>query len=433
MKELKLGIAGLGVVAQGLLNIIKNNGQLIAERTGILLKVVRVASRSEKPEIDLLGASFSMSVEDLWQDSDVDVVVELIGGVGTAKDLIANSLVNGKKVATANKAVIALHGNELLNEETISRLKFEASVAGAIPIIQMLQKALVANQFSQIIGIINGTCNYILTAMQEKSLSFDSALQKAQELGFAEADPSFDIEGIDAAHKLTIILALAYGIKFDFEKIYVEGIMSIAEEDIQYAKELGYQIKHVGIIKNEGQLLEARVHPALIPNDQLLASVLNEQNAVHVKGDSSGDMLFSGPGAGSLPTASAVVSDLVAFATDAERQITGLSKGEAAGKSSYELVSMDSVCVPHYLRISAQDKPGIMAKITSILSELDISIEAVIQKESSGSLSHVSIVILTNSVREVVIRDAVVNIERLQEVSKGIVDIRMENMSQKES
>ncbi len=432
MKELRLGIAGLGVVAQGLLSIIKNNGQLIAERTGVFLKVVRVASRSEKPEIDLLGAHFSVSVEDLWKDPDVDVVVELIGSVDAAKDLIANSLVSGKKVATANKAVIAMHGNELLNEETIGRLKFEASVAGAIPIIQMLQKSLVANQFDQIIGIINGTCNYILTAMQEKALSFDSALQRAQELGFAEADPAFDIEGIDAAHKLTIILSLAFGIEFDFEKIYVEGITAISVEDIQYAKELGYQIKHVGIIKNEGRLLEARVHPALIPKDQLLANVLNEQNAVHVKGDSSGDMLFSGPGAGSLPTASAVVSDLVAFTTDSEKQITEINAGEAAGKCSVELVSMDSVCVPHYLRIPAEDKPGIMAKITSILSKLDISIEAVIQKESGGNLSHVSIVILTDPVREAVIREAIVNIEGLQEVSKRIIDIRIENMSQKE-
>ena len=231
---------------------------------------------------------------------------------------------------------------------------------------------------------------------------------------------------------MTILLSLAFGIEFDFEKIYVEGITAISVEDIQYAKELGYQIKHVGIIKNEGRLLEARVHPTLIPKGQLLASVLNEQNAVHVKGDSSGDMLFSGPGAGSLPTASAVVSDLVAFATDAERQVTEINTGEAAGKSSLELVSMDSVCVPHYLRIPAEDKPGIMAKITSILSELDISIEAVIQKESGGNLSHVSIVILTDPVREAVIREAVVNIEGLQEVSKRIIDIRIENMSQKE-
>jgi homoserine dehydrogenase len=433
LKELRLGIAGLGVVAQGLLSIIQNNGQLIAQRTGTWLKVVRVASRTEKPEVDLLGASFSKSVDELWKDPDVDVIVELMGGVDTARDLIVNSLNNGKKVATANKAVIALHGDELINDETTGRLKFEASVAGAIPIIQMLQKALVANQFAQIVGIINGTCNYILTAMQEKSLSFDSALQKAQELGFAEADPSFDIDGIDAAHKLTILLSLAFGRPFDFEKIYVEGITSISEEDIRYAEELGYQIKHVGIIKNEGQLLEARVHPALIPKEQLLASVLNEQNAVHVKGDSSGDMLFSGPGAGSLPTASAVVSDLVAFATDDEKPISETNIVESINESSYELVSMDRVCVPHYLRILTEDKPGIMAKITSILSEFDISIEAVIQKGLGISLSHVSVVILSNAIRESVMREAVANIESLSEVSKGIVDIRIENMSQKES
>ncbi len=429
MKELRLGIAGLGVVAQGLLSIIKNNGRLIAQRTGTQLKVVRVSSRSAKPEVDLLGARFSTSVDELWNDPDIDVVVELMGGVDDARDLIVNSLGHGKKVVTANKAVIALHGNELINDETMRRLKFEASVAGAIPIIQMLQNALVANQFAQIVGIINGTCNYILTAMEEKSLSFDSALQEAQELGFAEADPSFDIEGIDAAHKLTILLSLAFGMRFDFKKIYVEGITSICEEDIHYAKELGYRIKHVGIIKNEGQILEARVHPALIPKEELLASVLNEQNAVYVKGDSSGDLLFGGPGAGSLPTASAIVSDLIAFATDSRRVGSELTRAEAIKESTYELVSIDRVCIPHYLRILAQDKPGIMAKITSILSEFNISIEAVIQKESGGSLSHVSVVILTNAVTEAVIREAVINIEDLQEVSKGVVNIRMESMS----
>ena len=223
MKELRIGIAGLGVVAQGLLSIIRDKTQLIAERSGVLVKVVRVASRTEKPEVDLLGASFSLSVDDLWKDPTIDVVVELIGGVDTAKDLIENSLENGKKVVTANKAVIALHGNELINNETAARIKYEASVAGAIPIIEMLRRSLVANRFAQIVGIINGTCNYILTAMQEQSLTFEEALQKAQELGFAEADPSFDIDGIDAAHKLTILLSLGFGIKYDFENKEPEG------------------------------------------------------------------------------------------------------------------------------------------------------------------------------------------------------------------
>lgn len=429
MKELRIGIAGLGVVAQGLLSIIRDKTQLIAERSGVLVKVVRVASRTEKPEVDLLGAIFSFSVDDLWKDPSIDVVVELIGGVDTAKDLIENSLENGKKVVTANKAVIALHGNELINNETAARIKYEASVAGAIPIIEILRRSLVANRFAQIVGIINGTCNYILTAMQEQSLTFEEALQKAQELGFAEADPSFDIDGIDAAHKLTILLSLGFGIKYDFEKVYVEGITSISAEDIQYADELGYQIKHVGIIKNRSKLLEARVHPALIPKEKLLANVRNEQNAVYVKGDSSGDMLFSGPGAGSLPTASAAMSDLVAFAVDGEKFENEIKNLEVGGGTTYELVPMNSVSVPHYLRIRAEDKPGIMAKITNVLSDFDISIEAVIQKEPYSDVSHVSVVLLTDEVGESLLREAVDKIEGLSEVSEPVVDIRLESMS----
>ena len=424
MKELKIGIAGLGVVAQGLLDIVRNNGSLIAERTGVSINVVRVASRSERPGVDLMGAEFSKSIDDLWKDSQVDVVVELMGGVDVAKNLINSALASGKRVVTANKAVIALHGNELLYGETKNRLKFEASVAGAIPIINLLQGSLVPNRIQQLVGIINGTCNYILTAMEQQSLSFESALQKAQELGFAEADPSFDIDGIDAAHKLTILLSLAFDVPFDFQKIFVEGIRSIAARDIIYAGELGYRIKHVGILRNDGGRIEARVHPALIPKEQLLANVLFEQNAVSVIGDASGSMLFSGPGAGSLPTASAVFSDLLDFGSDSQ----GSSK-EKANPPTFELVAMDQVCVPHYLRINVLDKPGIMADVTKILSESEISIEAVIQKESEDESDNASIVILTDSVEEHVMQKAILMIGSLPEVSNGVVDIRLESMS----
>ena len=424
MKELKIGIAGLGVVAQGLLDIVRNNGALIAERTGVSINVVRVASRSKRPGVDLMGAEFSESIDDLWKDSQVDVVVELMGGVDVAKNLINSALASGKRVVTANKAVIALHGNELLDEETKHRLKFEASVAGAIPIINLLQGSLVPNRIQQLVGIINGTCNYILTAMEQQSLSFESALKKAQELGFAEADPSFDIDGIDAAHKLTILLSLAFDVPFDFQKIFVEGIRSIAAKDIIYAGELGYRIKHVGILRNDGGRIEARVHPALIPKEQLLANVLFEQNAVSVIGDASGSMLFSGPGAGSLPTASAVFADLLDFGSDSQ----GSSK-EKASPPTFELVAMDQVCVPHYLRINVLDKPGIMAEVTKILSESEISIEAVIQKESEDESDNASIVILTDSVEEHVMQKAILTIGSLPEVSKGVVDIRLEGMS----
>ena len=424
MKELKIGIAGLGVVAQGLLDIVRNNGALIAERAGVSINVVRVASRSERLGVDLMGAEFSKSIDDLWKDSQVDVVVELMGGVDVAKNLINSALASGKRVVTANKAVIALHGNELLNEETKNRLKFEASVAGAIPIINLLQGSLVPNRIQQLVGIINGTCNYILTAMEQQSISFESALQKAQELGFAEADPSFDIDGIDAAHKLTILLSLAFDMPFDFQKIFVEGIRSIAAKDIIYAGELGYRIKHVGILRNDDGRIEARVHPALIPKEQLLANVLFEQNAVSVIGDASGSMLFSGPGAGSLPTASAVFSDLLDFGSDSQG-----ARKEKANTPTFELVAMDQVCVPHYLRINVLDKPGIMADLTKILSESEISIEAVIQKESEDEIDNASIVILTDSVEEHVMQKAILTIDSLPEVSKGVVDIRLESMS----
>ena len=424
MKELKIGIAGLGVVAQGLLDIVRNNGALIAERTGVSINVVRVESLSERSGVDLLGAEFSKSIDDLWKDSQVDVVVELMGGLDVAKNLINSALASGKRVVTANKAVIALHGNELLNEETKNRLKFEASVAGAIPIINLLQGSLVPNRIQQLVGIINGTCNYILTAMEQQSLSFESALQKAQELGFAEADPSFDIDGIDAAHKLTILLSLAFDMPFDFQKIFVEGIRSIAAKDIIYAGELGYRIKHVGILRNDDGRIEARVHPALIPKEQLLANVLFEQNAVSVIGDASGSMLFSGPGAGSLPTASAVFSDLLDFVSDSQ----GSGK-EKASPPTLELVAMDQVCVPHYLRINVLDKPGIMADVTKILSESEISIEAVIQKESEYESDNASIVILTDSVEEHVMQKAILTIGSLPEVFKEVVGIRLESMS----
>ena len=423
MKELKIGIAGLGVVAQGLLDVVRNNGALIAERTGVSINVVRVASRSERSGVDIMGAEFSKSIDDLWKDSQVDVVVELMGGVDVAKNLINSALASGKRVVTANKAVIALHGNELLNEETKNRLKFEASVAGAIPIINLLQGSLVPNRIQQLVGIINGTCNYILTAMEQQSLFFESALQKAQELGFAEADPSFDIDGIDAAHKLTILLSLAFDMPFDFQKIFVEGIRSIAAKDIIYAGELGYRIKHVGILRNDDGRIEARVHPALIPKEQLLANVLFEQNAVSVVGDASGSMLFSGPGAGSLPTASAVFSDLLDFGSDSQG-----ARKEKANTATFELVAMDQVCVPHYLRINVLDKPGIMADLTKILSESEISIEAVIQKESEDEIDNASIVILTDSVEEHVMQKAILTIGSLPEVSKRVVDIRLESM-----
>ena len=293
MNKLRIGIAGLGTVAQGVLHLIATNGDLMAKRTGVQLSIQRVASRTTKPEVDLLGGVFSNNVHDLVADPDVDVILELIGGEGLAKELIESALAAGKRVVAANKAVIAAHGDQLLASGNVP-LRFEAAVAGAIPIIQSLNQGLAANRIESIYGIINGTCNYMLTVMEEEGLAFDQVLSQAQALGYAEADPAFDIEGVDAAHKLTILAALGFATSYDFSALYVEGITQIAAEDIQYAQELGFKIKHLGIARNTDAGLETRVHPALVPTSELLASVNGVMNAVQVVSDAAGETLFSG-------------------------------------------------------------------------------------------------------------------------------------------
>jgi homoserine dehydrogenase len=425
VKQVRIGIAGLGTVAQGVLGIIKDNGSLIAGRAGIDLGVARVASRTPKPEIDLLGASFSTSLPDLYQDPDVDLVVELIGGDTVAKDLIEQSLAAGKPVVTANKAVIALHGNHLFASNRQVPLKFEAAVAGAIPIIQAIQQGLVANRFEHVMGIINGTCNYILTAMDVQGMSFEDALAKAQELGFAEADPTFDVEGIDAAHKLTILLALAFDTEFNFDNVYVEGISKVTAEDIRYADELGYRIKHLGIVRDTGDGLEARVHPTLVPKSELLANVANEQNAVLVKSDAAASTLFSGPGAGGAATASAVLADVVAIARTLGSDENGRAAPLDAGP---RIVPMKDVVCPNYLRIPTLDRPGVFAQVANALSSHDISIEAAIQKEPQAAQDSVAIVMLTNETSEDAVNAAMDEVARLDDVTGEIARIRVESL-----
>ena len=288
MKAISIGIAGLGTVAQGVLTLLAANRSLIEQRSGVSVDVVRVASRSARPDVDLQGADFSTDVMDLLSDSRIDLIVELIGGETLAKQLIVGALSNGKAVVTANKAVIALYGNELSRQA----LRFEAAVAGAIPIIHALQQGLVANRFTAVSGIINGTCNYMLSAMEEEGVGFDEILERAQTLGYAEADPTFDVDGIDAAHKLTILMALAFGTQFEFAKVYVEGIRAITLTDISYAAELGYRIKHLGILRSNPDGIEARVHPTLVPHGELVAHVNGVLNAVQVVSDAAGKTLF---------------------------------------------------------------------------------------------------------------------------------------------
>lgn len=423
MKEVRLGIAGLGTVAQGVLGILASNGELIAARSGIDLRVIRVASRTPKAEVALHGAQFTTELADLYQDDQVDIVLELIGGEDVAYDFIQAALAAGKPVVTANKAVIAAHGNTLLSRNAVP-IRFEAAVAGAIPIIQAIQHGLVANRFEHVVGIINGTCNYILTAMQEQGAAFADALATAQELGYAEADPTFDVGGIDAAHKLAILLGLAFDSPFNFDDIYIEGITAITSEDIQYADELGYRIKHLGLARLTDAGLEARVHPTLVPKSQLLASVNDVLNAVLVKCDAAGNTMYSGPGAGGAATASAVLSDVIGLARQLPQQdLPRKTEGDAV-----QVLPIDDIHSAYYLRIPTRDEPGVFAQVANALSSHGISIEAAIQKEPRARQDLVAIVILTQVVKESELAAAMAQVQSLPQVEGAIARIRLETL-----
>ena len=416
MKTISVGIAGLGTVAQGVLELLAANRDLIEQRSGLTINILRIASRTSKPEVDLHGAEFSTNVLDLPNDSRLDVIVELMGGEDLAKDLIVGATAQGKAVVTANKAVIALHGNELARQN----LRYEAAVAGAIPIIQALRQGLVANRFSGLSGIINGTCNYMLSAMEEEGVGFDEILQRAQALGYAEADPSFDVDGIDAAHKLTILMALAYGTGFEFSKVYVEGIRAVTPVDIGYASELGYRIKHLGVLRNTNAGIEARVHPTLVPRSELMAHVNGVLNAVQVVSDASGKTLFSGPGAGGAATASAVVADIVASGITGDNSV---ADQEAA--RTVPIMPIEEITSAYYLRIPSRNEPGVFAEVAQILSSHDISIDAVIQKDGHDQGDLVDIVLLTQETLEARMNQALGQLQRLAAITDQVMRIRV--------
>jgi homoserine dehydrogenase len=430
LTEIKLGIAGLGTVAQGVLELIRRNNALMRQRSGVSLRVVRVASRRAKPEIDLQGAHFSTDIEDLLTDPNVDMILELIGGDTTALDLIRRGLAANKPVVTANKAILAAHGNELMAGRGRQLLRFEAAVAGAIPIIQGLSGGLAANRLGSLFGIINGTCNYIFGEMEANGTAFDEVLAEAQRLGYAEADPSFDIDGIDAAHKLTILLALGFTGSFDLSAVFVEGIRHVTVADIRFAQELGFKIKHLGIIQNTDAGVEARVHCALVPGDALLANVNGVMNAVQINSDGAGETLFSGPGAGGEATASAVLSDVLALgALMASGNGIGVpsESDQSSGRLSDQpaVVSMSNVSCANYLRIPTVDQPGVFAQVTQALSEFSISIDAAIQHEASSNQSAVDIVLLTDDVVEGTMNAALERLQRLDIVAADIVRLRV--------
>ena len=416
MKTISVGIAGLGTVAQGVLELLAANRDLIEHRSGLTINILRIASRTSKPEVDLHGAEFSTNVLDLLNDSRLDVIVELLGGEDLAKDLIVGATAQGKAVVTANKAVIALHGNELARQN----LRYEAAVAGAIPIIQALRQGLVANRLSGLSGIINGTCNYMLSAMEEEGVGFDEILQRAQALGYAEADPSFDVDGIDAAHKLTILMALAYGTGFEFSKVYVEGIRAVTPVDISYAIELGYRIKHLGLLRNTNAGIEARVHPTLVPRSELMAHVNGVLNAVQVVSDASGKTLFSGPGAGGAATASAVVADIVASGITGDNSV---ADQEAA--RTVPIMPIEEITSAYYLRIPSRNEPGVFAEVAQILSSHDISIDAVIQKDGHDQGDLVDIVLLTQETLEARMNQALGQLQRLAAITDQVMRIRV--------
>ena len=430
MTEIKLGIAGLGTVAHGVLELIRRNKVLMRQRSGVSLRVVRVASRRAKPEIDLQGAHFSTDIEDLLTDPNVDMILELIGGDTTALDLIRRGLAANKPVVTANKAILAAHGNELMAGRGRQLLRFEAAVAGAIPIIQGLSGGLAANRLGGLFGIINGTCNYIFGEMEANGTAFDEVLAEAQRLGYAEADPSFDIDGIDAAHKLTILLALGFTGSFDLSAVFVEGIRHVTVADIRFAQELGFKIKHLGIIQNTDAGVEARVHCALVPGDALLANVNGVMNAVQINSDGAGETLFSGPGAGGEATASAVLSDVLALGA-LMASSNGIGVPSESDQSSERLsdqpavVSMSNVSCANYLRIPTVDQPGVFAQVTQALSEFSISIDAAIQHEASSNQSAVDIVLLTDDVVEGTMNAALERLQRLDIVAADIVRLRV--------
>ncbi|GAB1256551.1 homoserine dehydrogenase [Aurantivibrio plasticivorans] len=434
MKQVNIGLCGLGTVGSGTFNVLKRNSKEIQASANCAVSVTHVGARRDNPACDLTGVKVSRDIFDVVNDPNVDVIVELIGGTTTAKDLVLQAIAKGKHVVTANKALIAEFGNEIFAaaEEANVSVAFEAGVAGGIPIIKVLREGLVANRIEWLAGIINGTGNYILTEMSEKGREFADVLVEAQALGYAEADPTFDVEGIDAAHKLVILAAIAFGMPLQYERAYTEGISKIEPRDLAFAEELGYRVKHLGIARRHGDKVEMRVHPTLIPEKQLIAHVNGVMNSVLVKGDAVGSTMYSGPGAGDEPTASAVVADIVDIARELAVGST-LSVPHLGFGTDYvsklNVQSMDETETGYYLRITAEDKPGVLSDITQILSKLGVSIEALIQKEAAEGLTVVPVILLTNRTQEGKMKQAIEQIEALDSVVGDIARIRVEDLS----
>ena len=432
MKPISVGLVGLGTVAQGTLNVLANNREELARRIGREIQITHVGARRDRDGVDLSGIRVSRDLMDVADDPEIDVFVELIGGCDFARELIESAIDSGKHVVTANKALIAEYGNGLFEkaQEKGVTIAFEASVAGGIPVIKALREGLAANQITWLAGIINGTGNFILTEMRDKGRDFTDVLNEAQALGYAEADPTFDIEGIDAAHKLCILASIAFGIPLNFDAVYTQGISTIDLIDLDYAEELGYRIKHLGIARRTSEGVEMRVHPTLIPETQLLANVNGVMNAVQIHGDAVGSTLLYGPGAGSLPTASAVVADLVdvarALTVDPTNRVPHLAF-QPTHLNDCTILPIEAAVCPFYVRLSVRDEVGVLALITRTLADHSVSIESVIQKDGVEG-EPVALILLTHSVREKDVLLALAQIEQQSYVVGKTVVLRCETL-----
>ncbi|MDP9899965.1 homoserine dehydrogenase [Variovorax ginsengisoli] len=440
MKPIQVGLLGIGTVGSGTFNVLQRNQEEIKRRAGRGIEVTMVAARNLERARSIVGDGVQVVVDAraVIANPEIDIVVELIGGYGIAKELVLEAIAAGKHVVTANKALLAVHGTEIFAAAQTKgvMVAFEAAVAGGIPIIKALREGLTANSIQWIAGIINGTTNFILSEMRDKGLDFATVLQEAQRLGYAEADPTFDIEGVDAAHKVTLMSAIAFGMPVQFDRAHVEGITKLAAQDIKYAEQLGYRIKLLGITRRAKDGIELRVHPSLVPAKRLLANVEGAMNAVVVHGDAVGTTLYYGKGAGSEPTASSVIADLV--------DITRLHSADAAHRVPYlafhpnamsdlVVVPMREVVTSYYLRLRVADEAGVLAQVTGLLATAGISIDAVLQREADevggeGS-TQTDLIILTHNTREGTLDDAMAQLQSLPTVLAPIVRIRKEELA----
>jgi len=433
MKSIKIGLIGFGTVGSGVVRLLTGQRELLARRLGADLVLKKVADLDlDRPRPVVLPADLlTTRAEDILDDPEIDIVVELIGGAGAARDYVMGAIARGKHVVTANKALLALHGNDLLAAAAAQRVEvaFEASVCGGIPIIMALRQGLAANRVQELFGILNGTANYILTRMTQSGASYAQALAEAQAQGFAEADPTLDVEGIDTAHKLAILMSLAYGSQLDLESIAVEGISRLNPLDLQFAGEFGYCLKLLAITRDDGRRVEARVHPTLVPRTHMLANVGGAMNAVYLTGEAVGPILLYGQGAGMMPTASAVVSDLIDLARNIIHGVPGRvpALGWESALSTRRLIKpINDLVTNYYFRFSALDQPGVLSQVSGILGKHNISIAAVIQKgrEVAGT---VPIVMITHEAREADARQAMAEIDQLPIVSPPTVFYRIED------